>query len=261
VGGLYVLSDVLLVGVCDAYLLCFSNIFSSTYYLYIDFFTCRGKHTPPGDEKFRQSHKTHNDGNVDASNILPAVTIRDPLFWLHSMCKHPYTAKWDHLDGDQCPDFNPDNNLKTKVKYAGFYRNHDSILHHWNDYYNEYLNADFPRLLVRYEDLLFHPKELTKSVCECAGGSMRRDDNFIFIVDTAKKGDAAHGSMSARTGYVDAMIKYGSEEKRYGKYVAKRDLEYIRDHVDTNLMTLLSYPAADPDKLQNKSPVGGAGVP
>ena len=186
------------------------------------------------------------DTLIDANNVLPAVTIRDPLFWLQSMCKHPYTAVWQA--GDHCPDFNVDNlYLKTKLTYSDFSRQHESILHHWNDYYNEYLVADFPRLLVRYEDLLFHPKELTKSVCECAGGSMKMDGSFVFIVDTAKKGVGAHGS--ARTGYVDAMIKYGSETKRYAKYVAKRDLEYIRDHGDADLMTLLHYPTADPDKL------------
>jgi hypothetical protein len=81
---------------------------------------------------------------------------------------------------------------------------------------------------------------------------MRRDGSFVYIVDSAKRGVGAHGS--ARTGYVDAMIKYGSEEKRYAKYVAKLDLEYIRDHVDANLMTLLGYPAADPEKLPAPSP-------
>ena len=217
--------------------------------MYLIIMCCyRGKHTPPGDEKFRVTHKAIKDKDIDAFNVLPAVTIRDPLFWLQSMCKHPYTAVWQ--EGDHCPDFNPDTlYLKTKVTYSDFSRQHDSILHHWNDYYNEYLTADFPRLLVRYEDLLFHPKELTTSVCECAGGKMKEDGSFKFIVDTAKKGTAAHGSAATRTGYVDAMIKYGNEQKRYAKYVAKRDLEFIRDHGDANLMTLLHYPAADPEKL------------
>jgi hypothetical protein len=230
---LYVLVDV-----CDAHLL-----------VRVSILCCRGKHTPPGDEAFRQAHKTTHDANVEASNILPAVTIRDPLFWLHSMCKHHYTARWmPSLDG-HCPDFSHHQNLKATVTYSDFKREHESILHHWNDYYNEYVNADFPRLLVRYEDLLFHPKELTKTVCECAGGSMKRNGTFKYIVDSAKKGAGAHGAEGTRTGYVDAIIKYGSEEKRYSKYVAKQDLEYIRDHVDANLMSLLKYPPADPDKL------------
>lgn len=42
-----------------------------------------GKHTPPGDEQFRLSHKTLKDADVDATNILPAVTIRDPYVWMN----------------------------------------------------------------------------------------------------------------------------------------------------------------------------------
>ena len=42
----------------------------------------RGKHTPMGDEDVRQNHKTKKDGDVEADEIFPAVTIRDPSkFW------------------------------------------------------------------------------------------------------------------------------------------------------------------------------------
>jgi hypothetical protein len=205
----------------------------------------RGKHTPPGDENFRQSHKTDKDKSVDANNILAAATIRDPLVWLGSMCRHAYAANWDHGDDDRCPDFSmPD--LRTKVKYAAFEKEHESILHLWNAYYQEYQEADFPRLLVRYEDLIFHPEEVTKAVCECAGGSMRDDGSFKYIVDSAKKGDGAHGK--TRTGFADALVKYGSEKRRYQIYHHASDLEYIRDNLDANLMQVMNYPYPDPTK-------------
>lgn len=38
----------------------------------------RGKHSPPRNEAFRQGHKTKHDANVNATDILPIVTIRDP---------------------------------------------------------------------------------------------------------------------------------------------------------------------------------------
>eukprot|EP00339_Tiarina_fusa_P009341 CAMPEP_0117079928 /NCGR_PEP_ID=MMETSP0472-20121206/56412_1 /TAXON_ID=693140 ORGANISM="Tiarina fusus, Strain LIS" /NCGR_SAMPLE_ID=MMETSP0472 /ASSEMBLY_ACC=CAM_ASM_000603 /LENGTH=469 /DNA_ID=CAMNT_0004807395 /DNA_START=40 /DNA_END=1449 /DNA_ORIENTATION=+ len=204
-----------------------------------------GKHTPPGDEDFRQSHKTDKDKSVDANNILAAATIRDPLVWLGSMCRHAYAANWDHGEDDRCPDFSlPD--LKTTVKYAAFEKEHESILHLWNAYYLEYQEATFPRLLVRYEDLIFHPEEVTRTVCECAGGSMRKDGSFKYIVDSAKKGDGAHGK--TRTGYADALVKYGSEERRYQIYHHASDLEYIRDNVDAKLMQVMNYPYPDPTK-------------
>ena len=41
-----------------------------------------GKHTPPGDNEYRLQHKSLKDGNVDANMILPAVTVRDPYYWM-----------------------------------------------------------------------------------------------------------------------------------------------------------------------------------
>jgi hypothetical protein len=211
--------------------------------------TLRGKHTPPGDEAFRETHKTSKDMNGDVNNILPAVTIRDPVVWLHSMCRHEYTAKWDHSDINHCPDFSlPE--LTTLVTYSDFRKKHKSILHLWNDYYQEYLKVSYPRLIVRFEDLLFHPEEVTRNVCECAGGSMRSDGKFQYIVDSAKKGDHAHGKI--RTGYVDAIVKYGSATHRYQDYRFSADLEYIRDNVDKTLMGLMEYPSADPSKVNGE---------
>lgn len=148
--------------------------------------------TPPGDKKYRNEHKSKKDWNVDANEIMPVVTIRDPLIWLKSMCKHQYTARW-YRPTDQCPNFNA-KPTTTSIKYADFNKRHDSILHHWNDYYQEYLNIDIPVMMVRFEDLVFHPKEVTKQVCECAGGQMM-NKKFSYIVESAKKGKGAHGKV------------------------------------------------------------------
>lgn len=153
------------------------------------------------------------------------------------MCHHHYAATWEHTQ-EHCPDFSL-GDLATMVKYAEFRKEHESILHLWNDYYQEYLDVSFPRLIVRIEDLIFHPEIVTKSVCECAGGSMRDDGKFKYILNSAKRGEHAHGK--ERTGFVDAIIKYGSEKKRYESYKTAFDLEYIRDHVNHQLMNLLGY--------------------
>ena len=42
-----------------------------------------GKHNPPGNEDFRLHHKTLKSQDVDPTNILPAVTIRDPYVWMN----------------------------------------------------------------------------------------------------------------------------------------------------------------------------------
>lgn len=99
---------------------------------------------------------------------------------------------------------------------------------------------------MRIEDLVFHPEEVTRAVCECAGGSMREDGTFKYIVNSAKKGEHAHGK--ERTGFIDAIIKYGSDERRYESYKFSSDLEYIRDNVDSELMSLLGYSHPEPSR-------------
>lgn len=47
-----------------------------------------GKHTPVFDEEFRQRHRTYNDSTLEARNMFPAVTVRDPFKWAQSMCRH-----------------------------------------------------------------------------------------------------------------------------------------------------------------------------
>jgi hypothetical protein len=123
------------------------------------------------------------------------------------------------------------------VRYADFNRHHKSLIGMWNDWYNEYKNVSFQRLFVRYEDLLFHPKAVAETVCHCAGGTMNRG-KFQYVVDSAKKGIGAHGSV--RTGYVDAIIKYGSDRSRYKGYYPE-DLVYTRENLDPILMEEFGY--------------------
>jgi hypothetical protein len=252
-----------------------------------------GKHTPVDDEQFRQSHRTYDDGNVQADAMFPAVMIRDPFKWMQSvryiakvqrgvaesgveswgtslidclvvlllldhrvvqMCRHPYAADWVHEE-DHCPNLLPNEydyqllaidekeaamngvTMNVTVKYAEFSRQHASLVEFWNDWYKAYAEASFPRLIVRFEDVVFHPKQITKTVCECAGGQLDPDRPFKFIVDSAKKG-AAHGT--EKTSYVDALIKYGTEEGRYEGFDGD-DLEYAREHLDPDLMRLFGY--------------------
>ena len=215
-----------------------------------------GKHSPPGDEEFRLKHKTLKDANVDATNILPAVTIRDPYIWMGSMCRHEYTAHWHHDPNRHCPNLLPDEadyhqfqrflggrneSIPVHVKYNGFWKHHTSLAHLWNDWYREYWNiTTMNRLIVRFEDLLFHPKAVTTAVCKCAGGSLKRDGKFEYVLDSAKKGPNAHGPMEARTGFLKALSKYGKADHRTDGFQPP-DLAYTKQHLDPELMTYFRY--------------------
>jgi hypothetical protein len=69
---------------------------------------------------------------------------------------------------------------------------YDSIAHYWTAWYQEYLSADYPRLIVRFEDLQFHAKEMVDIVCQCAGAVARSEEqDFTYIVDNGKWGAGA----------------------------------------------------------------------
>jgi len=218
-----------------------------------------GKHTPVNDEDFRQKHKVYDDANLTADNIFPAVMVRDPFKWMQSMCRHHYAANWGNYNMTRhCPNLVPDEtdfqefpwlkeryeknesaSVSVKIKYKEFTRRHDSLVHMWNEWFNAYYHASFPRLIIRFEDIIFHPKEVTKTFCECAGGELDQHHKFHFIVDSAKKGgDKIHGKH--RTSYLDALKKYGTEKGRYDLY-QQPDLDYSTKHLDHTLMEAFQY--------------------
>jgi hypothetical protein len=150
------------------------------------------------------------------------------------MCRHPYGAEWDRGDDQShCPNLI---DAPVSIEYAAFKQRHDSLVHFWNEWYGDYLAADFPRLIVRFEDVIFHPKEITQAVCECAGGKLKQR-GFKYVVESAKKGDA-HGT--DKTSYTDALIKYGRETGRY-KGMRPEDLEYAKQQLDPRLMEWFNY--------------------
>ena len=103
----------------------------------------------------------------------------------------------------------------------------------------EYLNATFPYVLVRFEDLIYHPKQVVQSVCECAGGAMNPGP-FKYITGSAKKGVGAHGAESERTGYLQALSRYGTSKGRTNG-MDEADLQYARQHLDAKLMKEFQY--------------------
>jgi len=212
------------------------------------------------DESVRQGHKTQSGANLTANEVFPAITVRDPAVWAASMCRHEYSMEWTHTKkGEQpehCPNFVPNeidvalnatlqdaSSVPVRIEYAEFAREHDSLLHHWNDYYGAYLRQDrFPRLMVRFEDLIFHPKQVTEAVCLCAGGEMKHaldGKGFQYIVQSAKKG-AVHGK--DKTGYVVAIVKYGTDKNRWKSGgMTDADRKFANQYLDSELMNLFAY--------------------
>lgn len=76
----------------------------------------------------------------------------------------------------------------------------------WKEWNDEYLEATFPRLMVRLEDLVFFPKQVLTEICECVGGHVRTM-GLTLIGDTSKKGgENVHGHN--KTDLQKAMISH-----------------------------------------------------
>lgn len=205
-----------------------------------------GKHTL-ASRKWNQT--AGRDEKVNKTNVLPIVIVRDPYFWMQSMCTHPYAAKWPHSP-KHCPNLVPNADdfalplqhittpsIRVNVSYNPPVQ-YDSLAHYWTQWYKEYLEADYPRLIVRFEDLQFNVKEMINLVCECAGAVPRdRNGEFTYVVDSGKWGP---GHRRKQTNLISAMIKYGSDAKRFAG-MTKEDLEYAATAVDPEMMQLFKY--------------------
>lgn len=205
-----------------------------------------GKHTPVDNETLRLTHRSYSDPNYQNEYIFPVVMVRDPYKWMQSMCRHYYAANWnsDPADPNHCPNLvairDHNRHFMVQVHYANNYtRIHDSLVHFWNEWYQAYNSAAFPHLVVRFEDLIYHPKEVVEMACTCAGGKLRK--KFTYIVESAKKGDEGHGEQSERTSYMDALSRYGTKRGRYKGFLPI-DLGYMEKHVNLTLMKMFGYP-------------------
>ena len=49
---------------------------------------------------------TKGGRGVSHDDTLPVVIIKDPINWIHSMCKHPYGARWRYSE-EHCPNLIP----------------------------------------------------------------------------------------------------------------------------------------------------------
>lgn len=310
-----------------------------------------GKHTPPKDEEFRNSHIAAMSDGVNSKQVLPVVAVRNPLFWLRSMCSHHYTSRWPRVfpRGDpnyHCPNLYPleaekkklkelgvepiregsetdlaalfdsfnasktlrkflyigikPSNTKDKgndgqadqdthdeehdetedenthdqahsntklseedmayhhfpvrIKYSNFTREHRSLVHFYNEWYQEYLDIDdYPHVMVRMEDLLFFPDEVVPQICACAGGRLvfsnrtHSTQNHIRVVAQSAKAKHTTRFMEEgeeHTGYLDALIKYGNSINRF-RGMTPQDLQYARRYLDRNIMEMFGYDIPD----------------
>mmetsp|Transcript_20256 Transcript_20256/g.31661 ORF Transcript_20256/g.31661 Transcript_20256/m.31661 type:complete len:440 (-) Transcript_20256:2631-3950(-) len=216
-----------------------------------------GKHTP---SRYRGAYVTSKKPKYSVDEVLPIVLVRNPYGWMKSMCRNPYTASWEGRSNSKtCPKLKKENNRwnDVHVKFGPGQTNHKSLGHLFNDWYGDYFysnstiderntTAPFPRLMIRFEDIIFFPKEVTEAVCKCAGGILghRADDKdvangtFHYVVRSAKAG-FGHGPPSHRNGLIDSWIRYGSVNPQ--TEYSSDDLTLAQQVFDPLIMDAFAY--------------------
>jgi len=206
-----------------------------------------GKHRPAN---YRLRHIAKKWGlplNIQ-TNVLPIATIKDPYSWMGSMCRHKHATIWPH-SLKHCPNLVPNNidrrlprfheqdgAIPVRVSYnRTYFTHHSSLAGLWNDWYGGYYDATFPRLIVRFEDMLFRSDEVAAIVCDCIGGELT--ENTKYVIESAKGENGPHKDSF---GMIEALIRYGDASARIEGF-SKEDLEYAKNVLNSTYMKLFSY--------------------
>lgn len=158
-------------------------------------------------------------------------------------CKESYGAKLNRT-ADRCPNLVLSDEPMVDGAYSlynleVFYEDKKirttspSLADLWSTWNQEYVESDTPRLIIRYEDVLFHAEKVMSLISDCTGVPLSRPGEYMYRAKKAK----AHGKS---TDLAMALRMYGSEEGRYGS-MSPEDVSYSRTALSPDLMNLFGY--------------------
>jgi hypothetical protein len=141
---------------------------------------------------------------------------------------------------------------KVTVHHSQQTDQYDSLADMWTEFYKQYRDADFPRLIIRFEDLLFHRELVMTQIAQCVTGEksiappnestltakssvswFHPEQPLKYRLSSVKD----HGQSSD---LVSAVIKYGTSRGRYAG-MATEDLRYATKALDEKLLRTLHY--------------------
>lgn len=213
-----------------------------------------GKHSPLS---YRASHKAKQGMGLNELNFLAVMVLKDPYTWMQSLCRNSYTARWKHHK-KHCPNLIPNdvdkehhyvrddnhekdlqqNGIPISIDYNPNTSHYANMADAWNTWNGAYMDADFPRLIIRFEDLLLHAKAVITEICRCYGGTLVNETHIQYIATSAKKPE--HGHSGATSGFVEALLLYTNSTNRIKSFTGE-DLIFANKSLNQTMMTLLSY--------------------
>jgi len=202
-----------------------------------------GKHSP---SVLRGKNKASMGGLAPYEHFFPVVILKDPFTFMSSLCRHWYQADWIRFGfrkNMRCPNLTPNNeeelskNLRrptvsVNVKFKDYVVKYTSMVDLWNTWYDDYvLKVDFPRMIVRFEDFLFHTEEIVTQVCDCIGGEM--NSTFSYEADSSKPIPGASNLLTS-------VLKYANTDNRFKEF-SEQDKEYAMKNLRPDLMEMFHY--------------------
>ena len=187
------------------------------------------------------------------AHIFPIVMVKDPLFWRSSMCKKPYDLRWKERGNSgphqevPCPPVSRLENNTYQASPVTFHAKHlgrkeivvrraSSFYDIWNVFNRAYLQeAPFPRLIVRFEDMLFQLDSVMDEIKDCLGGWYQHEDGIHQFQENAKNHLKGH-----EIGLLGAILKYSNDTLRL-QNVPLDEISYATESLDHKLMNLFGY--------------------
>lgn len=161
---------------------------------------------------------------------------------MQSLCKENYDATWEMAVDGRCPNLirNADRdetfkvNVSTQQSKFKLSDTYDSLADMWSQWNLQYFLADFPRLIIRFEDMLFRQEEVTRIIGDCVGLPVRNP--FKYRTSVAKY----HGVPSD---YLMALEKYSTHKGRH-RGLNEYDRKYAQKALNQTLMETFGYAQA-----------------
>ena len=196
-------------------------------------------------------HRLNHALPLNHTNVLPVVLIRDPYQWMQSMCDSPYTMEWNRTD--HCPNLREAVSITWNVKQYDPHpqyhsRTWSSLANEWSEWYREYYDADFPRLMIRFEDLVFRTPQVLDVIRACVEAEWK-EKQVVFVTQPVKTTQYFE-RFKAQSGMVSAMIRYGQdhEGRRRLQHMDEDDRRLAKEQLDEELMRVFGYKHPDEDE-------------
>lgn len=157
--------------------------------------------------------------------------MKDPLTWHKSMCRMPYAVRFNGgMRGCRSTLATSENTVNWQENCS--YR-YPSLIHLWSEWHREYVAMRLPRLMVRYEDLLFDGQNTVGALCDCFGGKRTRQ---FRIPSGPVKTARSHSPASD----LSTALKRSNWSNRLDG-LRSADVKYFRTHADNAILRYFGY--------------------